>query len=193
MSHSAHRAPATARRRPVAVGALAAALLVLVAVGAVVHQATARPTLRTVAAGAPAARQPASVALPGYTGNVGRDPFIPLVVPPVATPSPAATASGSASGALSGSGAAAVVSAVPSGVPATATPAPQTRSVSLYLVSVGGTTGVDVTVNGASFHVVDGQVFASDFQLLSAQNTSATFLFGDNEFVLTPGQFRTFS
>lgn len=176
-----------------AAAALLAALLVVVAVGAVVHQATARPSLRTVAAGAQAAPRTASVALPGYTGNVGRDPFIPLVVPPVATPSPAVTASASVSGQLGGGAVSPIVTAVPSGVPATATPAPQTQSVSLYLVSVGGTTGADVTVNGASFHVVDGQVFASDFQLLSAQNTSATFLFGDNEFVLTPGQFRTFS
>ncbi|MGH8937476.1 MAG: hypothetical protein ACRDXD_14640 [Acidimicrobiia bacterium] len=102
-----------------------------------------------------------------------RDPFRPLITedgqvtgaPPPATP----------------------------GAPGTTTPgggfAPSGQRVALIEIrEVGGVLRATVTVDGTTFEVGEGDTFAGNFKVVSLDEDSGVFLFGDNAFELSVGQ-----
>jgi hypothetical protein len=52
----------------------------------------------------------------------------------------------------------------------------------------GGTTRVQVEVDGTVYTVETGETFAESFQLVSASGRCASFLFGDDQFTLCEGE-----
>lgn len=107
--------------------------------------------------------------------------------PPAANPDTGATGSGSSSG----SGATGTNSVAPGGSAA----APQSASVDGTRIRLNdvfsGSDGVPtliVSVNGTTYEVKEGEVFAQRFQVLAIDGLCATFLFGDSRFVLCEGE-----
>jgi hypothetical protein len=131
-----------------------------------------------------------STAKPGTTvpktfkDVVGRDPFVPLYVAPVAATSP------------TGTGTVATVGGSTTGAPATdlgssssaTTSSLGTRVSLLRVYSKNGVLFATTKVNSVVYNPKVGATFASSFQLVKVSGKSATYLDGDVQFTLQEGQ-----
>ena len=152
--------------------------------------AVRRPARTAPQAPAAAAKPAPKKAVPvtaTFNDTVGRDPFRPLYVAPVAA-------------AVSAPVFGAPVGGAPAGQPGTSNPGPASQPQSsstqvggnrVALVDVfsrDGKTFAQTKVGDTVFTPVVGSTFATSYQLLTASGECATYLFGDEQFQLCEGQ-----
>jgi len=134
-----------------------------------VHHAPKKKTTAVKKPAAKPAAQPAS-----YNDISARqDPFRPLVeVPPPAAP--AATTGDGTTGTTDGTTAPAAVAG--------------TRVILLHVYSKDGKSYASTKVGDKVYTPVVGSTFAESYKLLAVNGTSATYLFGEEQFSLSEGQ-----
>jgi hypothetical protein len=158
------------------------------------EQAAPAPTSPPQVAPGPVTRPPKPPRTPTFFG--GRDPFVPLVVPPV-------TGTGTTDGTTDGTqdGGAPTDDGAPTdgGQPTDGVTPPQgpgqqpgvtVGSRSVVVIDVftrNGREVVQVEVDGRTYTVGEGDTFAQNFQVTSISGTCATFLFGDESFTTCEG------
>ena len=124
---------------------------------------------------------------PRFTFFSGRDPFLPLVVPPEAVgEAPAGEPP------APGESPAPPVVEAPPGAEEGVTPegAATIGGHTVRVIDIfqqGGQQVVQVEVDGQTFTVSEGEEFSDNFRVESIQGTCASFLFGDEPFTLCEG------
>lgn len=119
-----------------------------------------------------------------------RDPFEPLIVPPVTTTVPGGDTTSTTGGATTTTTPGATTSSSAGGTTSTTTgDQPQGKRVTLLEVrqETGGRVAV-VEVDGQTYTVGVGDTFAGEFKVVSLSDNGGVFTYGDSAFTLAVGQ-----
>jgi hypothetical protein len=114
-----------------------------------------------------------------------KDPFEPLVDPTVATGAGTTTGATTTTGGTGGTGGTTGGTGGPAGGGETVG-GHSVRLVDVFLDE--GAPRAQVEVDGTVYTVAEGEVFAENFELVSASGECATMLFGDDQFTLCEGE-----
>lgn len=145
-----------------------------------VHHAKAKTTAKTAtkATAKKPTTQPASYA----DVSARQDPFKPLVQEPVAAPAAAAPA-----GATTGTTATSGTATAPT-TSGSATSVGGQRVILLHVYGKDGKQYAQTKVGDKVYSPVVGATFAGSYKLLATSGSTATYLFGDEQFSLSEGQ-----